>query len=49
MADQKSRGGKKQDNLRSPTGKKHQGVRKGSTAREKERTQAEPRKKVVPG
>jgi hypothetical protein len=49
MADQKSRGGKKQDNNRSPTGKKHQGVRQGSTAREKERTQAAPRKKLVDG
>ena len=49
MADQSSRGGKKQSQERQPLGKKHQGVRPGSTATEKERGNKGPRKKVVPG
>ena len=49
MADQTSRGGKKQGQAKQPQGKKHQGVRPGSTAIEKERGNKGPRKKVVPG
>src|SRR5688572_10039117 len=47
MADQKSRGGKKQSDERQARGKRHQGVRKGSTARRKERGQGAPRHPVV--
>jgi protein required for attachment to host cells len=47
MADQKSRGGKKQGNETQAGGKRHQGVRKGSTARRKERHQQAPRQRVV--
>ena len=48
MADQRSRGGKKQTARREPQGKKHQGVRPGTTAREKERENGQQRRPVVP-
>jgi hypothetical protein len=49
MANQTSRGGKKQSTKREPLGKKHQGVRPGSTGTAKERGNKAPRQKVVPG
>ncbi|HJT34176.1 MAG TPA: hypothetical protein VJ783_19165 [Pirellulales bacterium] len=49
MANQTSRGGKKQGRERQPGGKQHQGVRPHSTARAKERTQEVPRRKLVRG
>lgn len=48
MVDQASRGGKKQGAERQADGKRHQGVRKGSTARKKERTQKGPRQPAIP-
>src|SRR5262245_44506378 len=48
MADQRSRGGKKQGPKREPQGKKHQGVRPGTTARAKERSNRQRRKPTVP-
>ena len=48
MADQSSRGGKKETKTGAVGNKKHSGVRPGSTGTKKERGQQEPRKKVVP-
>jgi hypothetical protein len=48
MANESKRGGMKQGQERDPSGKKHQGVRAGSSAREKDRGHKGPRKKVVP-
>ena len=48
MANQTSRGGMKQGSRKEPGGKKHQGVRTGSSARKKDRTNPEPRQKIVP-
>jgi protein required for attachment to host cells len=44
MANQTTRGGKKQGEEKQPGGKQHQGVRPGSSARKKERQQAAPRR-----
>jgi hypothetical protein len=48
MADQANRGGKTAGSARQPGGKKHQGVRPGSTATAKERHNKAARRKVVP-
>jgi hypothetical protein len=47
MANQSSRGGKKQNQSRQPGGTKHQGVRPGSTGIEKERGNQGPRHRIV--
>jgi hypothetical protein len=47
MANNTSRGGKKQSIEKQKPGKKHQGVRAGSTATRKERHQTDKRKPVI--
>jgi hypothetical protein len=48
MANHTSGGGKKQGSGKPGEEKKHVGVRPGSTARKKDRTNQEARKKIVP-